>query len=525
MLSFSCTAVVSNRYSTATILKHVANYTTVVALDQDDEWISARPFHEIPGPKPLPLIGNTWRFLPYIGEYHNLYPNALFKKYREQYGDIVKVSDRPGIINGVHLFNPDDIEKVLRREGKWPIRDFTPSFTYYRMVTRKDLFQGIGGVLATQGEEWQKLRTKVNPAMMQPRNTNLYVRQIDEVAQEFVQKMRRLKGKNEELPEYFNNELCKWALESIALVALDKRMGCLADNLPEDSEQQKLVNAAVEVIELFYQLEVEISYWRYFSTPAWKKFVKVLDCFNEVAWKYIQEAMHKIKTRSLQTGDLSILERILLNETDPKIAFVNALDMLFGGIDTTANSAAILLYYLAKNPEKQEKLYDELKRILPSTGEDITVEKLEDMKFLRACLKESMRLSPIAFGNSRRIPKDMVLSNYQVPAGTNVLMMHGHLCLDEKYFPQAHKFQPERWMKGPNGEPSESKQAHPFVYMPFGFGPRMCLGRRFAELEIHTFVARTIRNFNVDYNYEMKFKQEPILKPVSPLKFKITDRA
>ena len=68
--------------------------------------------------------------------------------------------------------------------------------------------------------------------------------------------------------------------------------------------------------------------------------------------------------------------------------------------------------------------------------------------------------------------------------------MHGELCRDEKYYRQADRFIPERWMKGPNGEPPDSRQTHPFVYMPFGFGPRMCLGRRFAEMEIHTLVAK-----------------------------------
>ena len=68
--------------------------------------------------------------------------------------------------------------------------------------------------------------------------------------------------------------------------------------------------------------------------------------------------------------------------------------------------------------------------------------------------------------------------------------MHGTLSVDEKHFPKPGKFIPERWLKGPNGEASESKQTHPFVYMPFGFGPRMCIGRRFAEIEIHILVAR-----------------------------------
>jgi len=56
----------------------------------------------------------------------------------------------------------------------------------------------------------------------------------------------------------------------------------------------------------------------------------------------------------------------------------------------------------------------------------------------------------------------------------------------EKYYPQADKFIPERWIK----EDPQYNKAHPFVTMPFGFGPRMCIGRRFAELEIETLVTK-----------------------------------
>jgi cytochrome P450 len=73
---------------------------------------------------------------------------------------------------------------------------------------------------------------------------------------------------------------------------------------------------------------------------------------------------------------------------------------------------------------------------------------------------------------------------------TDVTMMHMFLSKKEEHFPQPDKFIPERWLKGSNGELPESKKAHPFVFMPFGYGPRMCLGRRFAELELETLTAK-----------------------------------
>jgi len=90
----------------------------------------------------------------------------------------------------------------------------------------------------------------------------------------------------------------------------------------------------------------------------------------------------------------------------------------------------------------------------------------------------------------------------------------------EKYYPQADKFIPERWIK----EDPQHYKAHPFLTMPFGFGPRMCIGRRFAELEIETLMTKVIRNFTVEYDYEMQFTFKLIRTPASPLKFRMIDR-
>lgn len=70
---------------------------------------------------------------------------------------------------------------------------------------------------------------------------------------------------------------------------------------------------------------------------------------------------------------------------------------------------------------------------------------------------------------------------------TSIMMPFLMLSNLEKHYPQADKFIPERWIKG---DPQYNTKTHPFVTMPFGFGPRMCIGRRFAELEIETLVTK-----------------------------------
>lgn len=70
-------------------------------------------------------------------------------------------------------------------------------------------------------------------------------------------------------------------LTAIAVVALDTRLGCLADDLPVDSEQQKLIRAANNIIDDMYHLDYRPSLWKYVSTPRWRQFVKNMDHFTE----------------------------------------------------------------------------------------------------------------------------------------------------------------------------------------------------------------------------------------------------
>lgn len=77
---------------------------------------------------------------------------------------------------------------------------------------------------------------------------------------------------------------------------------------------------------------------------------------------------------------------------------------------------------------------------------------------------------------------------------TDVIAVHSVLSMDPKNYPQPREFIPERWIRG-NTEAPLAKEAHPFAYMPFGFGPRTCIGRRFAELEVET-LAMKVRGDN-----------------------------
>lgn len=87
----------------------------------------------------------------------------------------------------------------------------------------------------------------------------------------------------------------------------------------------------------------------------------------------------------------------------------------------------------------------------------------------------------------------MILQGYQIPKGVNVAMGSIVLQADDTYFPKAKEFLPERWLKSTGGDSAECphvQDANKFIFLPFGFGSRSCIGRRFAELEIEVLVAK-----------------------------------
>lgn len=224
-----------------------------------------------------------------------------------------------------------------------------------------------------------------------------------------------------------------------------------------------------------------------------------------------------------ETGrELTVLEKFLsMPGVDIKDVFAMVLDMFLAGIDTTAYSTTFILYYLATNRRCQDKLALELGSLLPTKDSKLTMEQLQEAVYLRACIKESLRLSPIAIGVGRVLPEDIVLSGYNIPAGT-VLIMHNQVaCRQESNYPEPDAYRPERWLK----ERSEGGRAHPFTLLPFGYGPRMCIGKRFAETVMCLLVARIVRNFVLEYKHEdIDCFTRLINVPDKPLRMTFIDR-
>lgn len=166
--------------------------------------------------------------------------------------------------------------------------------------------------------------------------------------------------------------------------------------------------------------------------------------------------------------------------------------------------------------------------ILPSKEISLTIENMKNMPYLRACIKESMRLYPIVVGTVRKIHKDIVLSGYQVPVNSTVSMISIFELRNPAQFENPDSFMPERWLRVSKEEaekcPIATKTHNPYAFIPFGFGSRMCVGRRLAEIEMETLVSRILRNFKLEWHHgDIKIKETLVNIPISEMRFKVLD--
>lgn len=120
---------------------------------------------------------------------------------------------------------------------------------------------------------------------------------------------------------------------------------------------------------------------------------------------------------------------------------------------------------------------------------------LKKFSYGKVVLKESLRMFPVSVGVGRVLPIDSVFSGFHVPAGTVVVTQNQVSCRLPQYCPDPDQFRPERWIKGH----PDFQGLDPYLSLPFGFGPRMCIGRRVAEQSLLILMIKLLQSFQIEW--------------------------
>ncbi|MCP4807113.1 MAG: cytochrome P450 [Proteobacteria bacterium] len=200
------------------------------------------------------------------------------------------------------------------------------------------------------------------------------------------------------------------------------------------------------------------------------------------------------KKRTQHDPDASdLLSRLLAARDDEGRGMDDAqlrdemLTLFLAGHETTALALSYAVLLLAKNPGLQERARQELDAVV---GEGpLTAMHSRRLPFLDAVFQETMRLYPPAWVVGRAAAEPFVLGDVRVPAGTVLLLPQWVVHRDERWFPQADTFRPDRWLEDPQ---------HPkYAFFPFGGGQRVCVGNHFARMEAVLVLAEWLRTFEL----------------------------
>ncbi|KAK5119344.1 hypothetical protein LTR85_007700 [Meristemomyces frigidus] len=173
--------------------------------------------------------------------------------------------------------------------------------------------------------------------------------------------------------------------------------------------------------------------------------------------------------------------------------YANSNIFMLAGTETTATLLSGMTYYLLSNPEKLAKLTAEIRSI--ETEEEITIERLQSLKYLHACIEEGLRMyPPVSNGLPRVVPLGgAVVDGQQVPAGAQIYVTNLAANRNPNNFREPSSFIPERWLPESTDFASDKKHA----LQPFSTGPRVCLGRNMAYHEIRIILAKVLWNFDL----------------------------
>ncbi|KAJ2946948.1 hypothetical protein O0L34_g16295 [Tuta absoluta] len=470
-------------------------------------------FDDIPGPKSYPLIGTLYKYFPLIGDYsaETLDKNAWLTWRR--YGSLAR--ERPGI-RLLHVFDPDDIAAVFRQDDRHPARRSHIAMQHYRLS--KPHLYNTGGLLSTNGPEWWRLRSTFQKNFTSPQSVREHVETTDEVVREFVNWLKEMKvSENDDFLAYLN----RLNLEVIGLVGFNERFNSFTTSEQDaDSRSSRTIAAAFGSNSGIMKLDKGFL-WRLFRTPLYKKLADSQDYLAKVATEILYERVHFYEQKGTVTDKSLLGSFIQQSNLDLKDITGMMVDILMAAIDTTAYSTAFALYHLARNPACQEKLHKEAVTLLPSKDSVLTAETMSKASYVRSCVKESLRLNPVSIGVGRLLQKDIVLKGYLIPKGTAIVTQNMVACRLPQYVREPLQFKPERWLRGS----PDHENLHPFLSLPFGFGPRSCIARRLAEQNICITLLRIFREFDVKWmGGDLGIQTFLINKPDQPVLLKFSPK-
>ncbi|XP_034832102.1 probable cytochrome P450 49a1 [Maniola hyperantus] len=441
---------------------------------------SIKKFTDIPGPIALPMMRHHAHVLPRIGSFHHTVGLGLLEGLRERYGDLVRLAKASRSRPALYVFDPELMKEVYES-------NVTESPQWVRSPLAEQR-QNTGSQCPMHNDEikaiWPAMRTLLQDGAL----LSNYDQVFDDIASDVTRRLAELRHAENALNEEVETEVYRWAIETIGVMMFGIRLGCLdgAVHVPtEDNRKPEKTSMDDHIQDLcslskrplegmtpaekFVRCSLEISNESYLvrsentlkpESQSFNDALKAFDKHFSLTDQFLMKALNELNNDELRP------EQILLDKLRPleRRILPLAADVFLAGVDPLAQTAISMFYQLSLNAARQQKAHDEVIWAKASREEGVDVQELP---YISACARETLRLVPATGGVVRRSNKGLVVGGYEVPAGVDIILAHGVSSKVEKEWGRAKSFIPERWCNESLG-PLNASRAHPTSSMPFG---------------------------------------------------------
>jgi cytochrome P450 len=408
---------------------------------------------------------------------------------RQRYGD---VSFWRFLQISTYFFaHPDDVETILVTRH----RSFTKG-----LGTRLNPELFGNGLLTSEGEFWLRQRRLSQPAFHRTR----IAAYADIMGCEAAHMLDRWRdGEELDLHREMMEATLAVATRTLFGVELGPKMPIVAKAMDDFIRQ----NAGLSVWRLLFR----------FPTPKRRRFLRGVRDLDEIVYQIIRERRAGGMGEDLLSDLLRAQDLDGSSMTDQQLRD-EVMTMLLAGHETTALALSWAWFLLATHPEEQAKLHLEVDQVLG--GRCPQASDVPHLSYTNMIVRETMRLYPPAWVITRSAAEEVEVHGYTLPAGSNVIISPWVTHHDERFFPAAEEFRPERWAA------PAVEELPKFGYFPFGGGPRACIGNNFALMEAAVFLASVAQRFEISLAHGAKIEILPsiTLRPAHGVKVRLKQR-
>ncbi|XP_017758026.1 PREDICTED: probable cytochrome P450 6a14 [Eufriesea mexicana] len=462
------------------------------------------------GPKPLPFLGNYKDVFLGKASVSDSFEDA-YNNFRDEQVVGIYVGHTPLLV----LRDPDIIKTVL-------IKDFSV-FADRTIRTVRTVEPLSEHLFRLESDRWRPLRAKLSPVFTSGKLREMF-HLLVECADHFGKYLDNLVKKGEFIE--CRDIAAKYTTDVIGSCAFGIEINSFAS---ENSEFRQMGRKVFQTnIKSMFRDRLRDFPWLFKVLGPLTIERDIVEFFKRITTETIDYRMKNNVRRYDFIDTLVDLkqhpEKLGEKEVDDLFLTSQAFVFFIAGFETSSLTISHVIIELAKKPWIQEKARAEILEVLAKTNGVITYDCIKEMKYLDACFQETLRKYPVLLWLSRTALQDYTFpgTKISIEKGQQVFLPVRAIQRDPEIYPDPDDFDPERFSD------EQVKTRHPMLFLPFGDGPRNCIGARFAKYQSKVALITVLSKFKLEVcektfkEYKIDKKSLFILQPTHGLYVKMS---